>query len=122
MELHEVLWLNVKYLKYIQCHEEKMLVGKFANKEEISKQKVLSWRSHTTFVVLFPQVFILQLEGEKHWLLYSPTVPLATEYSLESEERIGKPTLDIILKVQLFYTNNISKLVKQRYALFFGYV
>ncbi|XP_035522974.1 ribosomal oxygenase 2 isoform X2 [Morone saxatilis] len=44
------------------------------------------------------EVFILQLEGEKHWLLYSPTVPLATEYSVESEDRIGSPTHDIILK------------------------
>ena len=48
---------------------------------------------------LFVQVFILQLEGQKHWNLYSPTVPLAAEYSLESEDRIGSPTHDIILKV-----------------------
>ncbi|XP_071402705.1 ribosomal oxygenase 2 [Centroberyx affinis] len=44
------------------------------------------------------EVFILQLEGQKHWRLYSPTVPLAREYSLESEEKIGSPTHDIILK------------------------
>lgn len=44
-------------------------------------------------------MFILQLEGEKHWRLYEPTVPLAREYSTEPEERIGKPTHDIILKV-----------------------
>ncbi|XP_040907566.1 ribosomal oxygenase 2 isoform X2 [Toxotes jaculatrix] len=44
------------------------------------------------------EVFILQLEGQKHWLLYNPTVPLATEYSVESEERIGSPTHDILLK------------------------
>ncbi|XP_044078379.1 ribosomal oxygenase 2 [Siniperca chuatsi] len=44
------------------------------------------------------EVFILQLEGQKHWLLYSPTVPLAAEYSVESEESIGSPTHDIILK------------------------
>ncbi|XP_018610595.1 ribosomal oxygenase 2 isoform X3 [Scleropages formosus] len=44
------------------------------------------------------EVFILQLEGEKHWRLYEPTVPLAREYSLESEERIGSPTHDITLK------------------------
>ncbi|XP_027007193.2 ribosomal oxygenase 2 [Tachysurus fulvidraco] len=44
------------------------------------------------------EVFILQLEGEKHWRLYKPTVPLAREYSTEPEERIGKPTHDIILK------------------------
>jgi len=51
-------------------------------------------------VVLFSQVFILQLEGQKRWLLYTPTVPLAAEYSLESEERMGSPTHDIMLKVQ----------------------
>ncbi|TMS14515.1 ribosomal oxygenase 2 [Larimichthys crocea] len=44
------------------------------------------------------EVFILQLEGEKRWRLYKPTVPLASEYSLESEERIGSPTHDIVLK------------------------
>uniref|UniRef100_A0A3Q0TEB7 Bifunctional lysine-specific demethylase and histidyl-hydroxylase n=1 Tax=Amphilophus citrinellus TaxID=61819 RepID=A0A3Q0TEB7_AMPCI len=44
------------------------------------------------------EVFILQLEGQKHWRLYSPTVPLAAEYSVESEENIGIPTHDIILK------------------------
>ncbi|KAM4620252.1 ribosomal oxygenase 2 isoform 2-T2 [Polymixia lowei] len=44
------------------------------------------------------EVFILQLEGEKHWRLYSPTVPLAREYSLEPENSIGSPTHDIILK------------------------
>ncbi|XP_066507043.1 ribosomal oxygenase 2 isoform X2 [Hoplias malabaricus] len=44
------------------------------------------------------EVFILQLEGQKHWRLYEPTVPLAREYSLEPEERIGKPTHDIVLK------------------------
>ncbi|XP_030294386.1 ribosomal oxygenase 2 isoform X1 [Sparus aurata] len=44
------------------------------------------------------EVFILQLEGEKHWLLYNPTVQLATEYSLESEERIGSPSHEILLK------------------------
>ncbi|XP_060911722.1 ribosomal oxygenase 2 [Labrus mixtus] len=44
------------------------------------------------------EVFILQLEGQKHWRLYSPTVALATEYSVESEDRIGSPTHDITLK------------------------
>ncbi|CAL8266096.1 unnamed protein product [Merluccius merluccius] len=44
------------------------------------------------------EVFILQLEGEKRWRLYHPTVPLAREYSLEPEHRIGSPTHDIILK------------------------
>ncbi|XP_051973440.1 ribosomal oxygenase 2 [Xyrauchen texanus] len=44
------------------------------------------------------EVFILQLEGQKHWRLYEPTVRLAREYSLESEERIGTPTHDIILQ------------------------
>ncbi|XP_007529874.1 ribosomal oxygenase 2 isoform X2 [Erinaceus europaeus] len=44
------------------------------------------------------EVFILQLEGEKHWRLYHPTVPLAREYSLEPEDRIGRPTHEFILK------------------------
>ncbi|XP_075936027.1 ribosomal oxygenase 2 [Anarhichas minor] len=44
------------------------------------------------------EVFVLQLEGQKRWLLYTPTVPLAAEYSVESEERIGSPTHDIMLK------------------------
>ncbi|KAF7651231.1 hypothetical protein LDENG_00113810 [Lucifuga dentata] len=44
------------------------------------------------------EVFILQLEGQKRWRLYSPTVPLAREYSLESEDNIGKPTHDIVLQ------------------------
>ncbi|GAB1300356.1 Ribosomal oxygenase 2 [Apodemus speciosus] len=44
------------------------------------------------------EVFILQLEGKKHWRLYSPTVPLAQEYSVEPEDRIGTPTHDFLLK------------------------
>ncbi|XP_040020212.2 ribosomal oxygenase 2 isoform X1 [Gasterosteus aculeatus] len=44
------------------------------------------------------EVFVLQLEGQKRWLLYTPTVPLASEYSVESEEKIGSPTHDIVLK------------------------
>ncbi|KAG7322372.1 hypothetical protein KOW79_013718 [Hemibagrus wyckioides] len=44
------------------------------------------------------EVFILQLEGQKHWRLYEPTVPLAREFGTEPEESIGKPTHDIILK------------------------
>ncbi|XP_061221321.1 ribosomal oxygenase 2 isoform X3 [Neopsephotus bourkii] len=44
------------------------------------------------------EVFILQLEGEKHWRLYKPTVHLAREYSVESEDRIGNPTHEFILK------------------------
>ncbi|XP_006628114.2 ribosomal oxygenase 2 [Lepisosteus oculatus] len=44
------------------------------------------------------EVFILQLEGEKHWRLYKPTVPLAREYSLEAEEQIGSPTHEFTLK------------------------
>lgn len=51
-------------------------------------------------MVLCAQVFILQLEGQKHWHLYNPTVPLAAEYSVQSEDSIGIPTHDIILKVQ----------------------
>ncbi|XP_034082629.1 ribosomal oxygenase 2 [Gymnodraco acuticeps] len=44
------------------------------------------------------EVFILQLEGQKNWLLYNPTVPLAAEYCVESEERIGSPSHEITLK------------------------
>ncbi|XP_068402993.1 ribosomal oxygenase 2 isoform X2 [Eschrichtius robustus] len=44
------------------------------------------------------EVFILQLEGEKHWRLYHPTVPLAREYSLEAEDRIGRPAHEFTLK------------------------
>lgn len=44
------------------------------------------------------EVFILQLEGEKHWRLYQPTVPLAREYSVEAENRIGKPAYEFMLK------------------------
>ncbi|KAM9020489.1 ribosomal oxygenase 2 isoform 5-T5 [Ara ararauna] len=44
------------------------------------------------------KVFILQLEGEKHWRLYKPTVHLAREYNVESEDRIGNPTHEFILK------------------------
>ncbi|KAM4889142.1 ribosomal oxygenase 2 isoform 2-T4 [Thomomys bottae] len=44
------------------------------------------------------EVFILQLEGEKHWRLYPPTVVLAREYSVEAETRIGKPTHEFTLK------------------------
>ncbi|XP_075398548.1 ribosomal oxygenase 2 [Tenrec ecaudatus] len=44
------------------------------------------------------EVFILQLEGRKHWRLYRPTVPLARGYSVEAEDRIGKPTHEFTLK------------------------
>lgn len=44
------------------------------------------------------EVFVLQLEGEKHWRLYQPTVPLAREYCVEPEDRIGKPMLEFTLK------------------------
>ncbi|EHB13945.1 MYC-induced nuclear antigen [Heterocephalus glaber] len=44
------------------------------------------------------EVFILQLEGEKHWRLYPPTVALACEYSVEYEARLGAPTHEFMLK------------------------
>lgn len=51
------------------------------------------------YACVWVQVLILQLEGQKHWRLYQPTVPLAREYSLEPEHRIGPPTHDFILQV-----------------------
>lgn len=59
-------------------------------------------------MVLCAQVFILQLQGQKHWRLYNPTVPLAAEYSVQSEDSIGIPTHDIILKVQHFISAKAS--------------
>ncbi|XP_016055168.1 PREDICTED: bifunctional lysine-specific demethylase and histidyl-hydroxylase MINA isoform X2 [Miniopterus natalensis] len=44
------------------------------------------------------EIFILQLEGQKHWRLYHPTVPLAREYSVEAEDRIGRPAHEFTLK------------------------
>ncbi|NXY90727.1 RIOX2 oxygenase, partial [Alcedo cyanopectus] len=44
------------------------------------------------------EVFILQLEGEKHWRLYKPTVYLAREYNVEPEDKIGNPSHEFILK------------------------
>lgn len=44
------------------------------------------------------EVFILQLEGQKQWRLYSPPVPLAAEYSLVPEERLGSPTHQILMQ------------------------
>ncbi|EPQ16395.1 MYC-induced nuclear antigen [Myotis brandtii] len=44
------------------------------------------------------EVFILQLEGQKHWRLYHPTVPLAREYSVEAEDRLGRPAHEFTLK------------------------
>ncbi|XP_023617856.1 ribosomal oxygenase 2 [Myotis lucifugus] len=47
------------------------------------------------------EVFILQLEGQKHWRLYRPTVPLAREYSVEAEDGLGRPAHEFTLKVCL---------------------
>uniref|UniRef100_G1PWF8 Bifunctional lysine-specific demethylase and histidyl-hydroxylase n=1 Tax=Myotis lucifugus TaxID=59463 RepID=G1PWF8_MYOLU len=44
------------------------------------------------------EVFILQLEGQKHWRLYRPTVPLAREYSVEAEDGLGRPAHEFTLK------------------------
>lgn len=44
------------------------------------------------------EIFVLQLEGRKHWRLYRPTVHLAREYCLVPEDRIGNPTHDFILE------------------------
>lgn len=58
-----------------------------------------SLKLFVTSAPLLPQVFILQLEGQKRWLLYSPVVPLAAEYSVVPRESLGNPTHDITLKV-----------------------
>uniref|UniRef100_S4RFQ1 Bifunctional lysine-specific demethylase and histidyl-hydroxylase n=1 Tax=Petromyzon marinus TaxID=7757 RepID=S4RFQ1_PETMA len=45
------------------------------------------------------EVFILQLEGEKHWRLYTPLVPLAKAYSPDlSQVAIGPPTHEFTLR------------------------
>ncbi|CAL9685076.1 unnamed protein product [Knipowitschia caucasica] len=44
------------------------------------------------------EVFILQLEGQKHWRLYTPTVPLASDYSLVPQDQLGTPSHDLVLK------------------------
>ncbi|XP_078449712.1 ribosomal oxygenase 2 isoform X2 [Lampetra planeri] len=45
------------------------------------------------------EVFILQLEGEKHWRLYTPLVPLAKAYSPDlSQVAIGPPTHEFTLQ------------------------
>ena len=51
--------------------------------------------------VLSPvQVFILQLEGCKHWRLYRPPVELPQTCSHDlSQEEIGEPTHDFVLEV-----------------------
>eukprot|EP00123_Amoebidium_parasiticum_P015246 comp22853_c0_seq1/m.36036 comp22853_c0_seq1/g.36036 ORF comp22853_c0_seq1/g.36036 comp22853_c0_seq1/m.36036 type:complete len:339 (-) comp22853_c0_seq1:540-1556(-) len=43
-------------------------------------------------------VFILQLEGSKHWRLYAPQQKLARSYSKDlGQEEIGEPIIDITL-------------------------
>jgi hypothetical protein len=45
------------------------------------------------------EVFILQVEGEKHWRLYKPLIELPQEYSKDLlPEQIGNPTHDFVLK------------------------
>ncbi|XP_066287399.1 ribosomal oxygenase 2-like isoform X2 [Branchiostoma lanceolatum] len=45
------------------------------------------------------EVFILQLEGRKHWRLYTPPVDLPRDYSRDLEQdSIGKPTHDFVLE------------------------
>ena len=47
------------------------------------------------------QVFILQLEGRKHWRLYAPPTSLPQEYSCDLKSAdIGEPTHDFILEVR----------------------
>ncbi|XP_068122251.1 ribosomal oxygenase 2 [Hyperolius riggenbachi] len=44
------------------------------------------------------EVFILQVEGEKHWRLYEPTVPLAREYGVTPADKVTTPTHEFLLK------------------------
>ncbi|XP_019617139.1 PREDICTED: bifunctional lysine-specific demethylase and histidyl-hydroxylase MINA-like [Branchiostoma belcheri] len=45
------------------------------------------------------EVFILQLEGRKHWRLYTPPVDLPRDYSRDLEQgSIGQPTHDFVLE------------------------
>ncbi|XP_035686859.1 ribosomal oxygenase 2-like, partial [Branchiostoma floridae] len=45
------------------------------------------------------EVFILQLEGRKHWRLYTPPVDLPRDYSRDLEQdNIGQPTHDFVLE------------------------
>ncbi|XP_075710561.1 ribosomal oxygenase 2 [Rhinoderma darwinii] len=44
------------------------------------------------------EVFILQVEGEKHWRLYEPIVQLAREYDVSPADKVTTPTHDLLLK------------------------
>lgn len=45
------------------------------------------------------EVFIIQLEGEKHWQLHKPLIDLPREYSRDlTASEIGEPTHNLILK------------------------
>ncbi|CAN2387676.1 peptidyl-arginine hydroxylation, partial [Pristimantis euphronides] len=44
------------------------------------------------------EVFILQVEGEKRWRLYEPTVQLAREYDVSPADRVTAPTHHILLE------------------------
>ncbi|XP_018424327.1 PREDICTED: bifunctional lysine-specific demethylase and histidyl-hydroxylase MINA [Nanorana parkeri] len=44
------------------------------------------------------EVFILQVEGEKHWRLYEPIVPLAREYDVAPLDKVTTPTHEFLLK------------------------
>ena len=47
------------------------------------------------------KVFILQLEGQKHWKLYKPPIELPQDYSPDLErESIGDPTHEFDLEVR----------------------
>ena len=67
------------------------------------------------------QVFILQLEGCKHWRLYRPPTELAQSCSHDlSQEEIGEPTHDFILEVRSLHTHVCFSLVWVKGQIYVG--
>ncbi|KAG7279204.1 hypothetical protein CRUP_013596 [Coryphaenoides rupestris] len=86
----------------IQFHQpQRMSCGEFKEKLECFFGTLVGSNVYITpqeSQGLPPHYDDVELEGEKRWRLYAPVVPLAREYSVTPEHRIGSPTHDIILK------------------------